>query len=113
MHGLVAAFRGFDGANGLRPTRVWLGRRFDKAVARRSAPAGNMILVADELANLFHLPIDIAGFESAPTRPFSRAPAEWRRKCHLSARGRTPYACQDFRRRRQASHPCSGADRSR
>jgi hypothetical protein len=67
MHGLVAAFRAFDGANGLRPTRVWSGRSFDKAVARRSAPAGHMILVADELANVFHLPIDIAGFESAPT----------------------------------------------
>lgn len=67
MHAIVAAFRGFDGANGLRPTRVWLGRSFDKAVATRSAPAGNMILVADELANVFHLPIDIAGFGSAPT----------------------------------------------
>ena len=68
MHGLVAAFRGFDGANGLRPAHIWFGRRFDSQIASRSAPAGNMILVADELAGLFHLPVDIAGFGAAPTR---------------------------------------------
>ncbi len=39
MQGLVAAFRGFDGANGLRPARVWFGRSFDKRVVSRSAPA--------------------------------------------------------------------------
>ena len=68
IHGLTAAFRGFDGANGLRPARVWLSRRFDKMVASRSGPVGHMILVADELANLFHLPVEIAGFGVAPTR---------------------------------------------
>src|SRR5260370_9451771 len=69
MHGVVAAFRGFDGANGLRPERVWFGRRFDQRLANRSAPAGNTILVADELAGLFHLPIDIGGFWGAPAPP--------------------------------------------
>ncbi|MGH7904861.1 MAG: hypothetical protein ACREPA_12170 [Candidatus Dormibacteraceae bacterium] len=29
MHALVAAFRAFDGANGFRPQRVWLARRFE------------------------------------------------------------------------------------
>src|SRR5260370_18288668 len=69
MHGVVAALRGFDGANGVRPARVWFGRRFDQRLANRSAPAGNTILVADELAGLFHLPIDIGGFVAAPTPP--------------------------------------------
>jgi type IV secretion system coupling TraD/TrwB family protein len=92
MHGLVAAFRGFDGANGLRPTRVWLGRSFDKAVARRSAPAGHMILVADELANVFHLPIDIAGFGSAPTHlsPARRPSGDGNVICLLEDGRQTP-----------------------
>jgi len=92
MHGLVAAFRGFDGANGLRPTRVWLGRSFDKAVARRSAPAGHMTLVADELANVFHLPIDIAGFGSAPTHlsPARRPSGDGNVICLLEDGRQTP-----------------------
>src|SRR5207247_1189379 len=92
IHGRVAAFRGFDGANGLRPTRVWLGRSFDKATARRSAPAGHMILVADELANVFHLPIDIAGFGSAPTHlsPARRPSGDGNVICLLEDGRQTP-----------------------
>ena len=68
MHAVVAAFRGFDAANGLRPARIWFGRPFDRAVDGRAGPSGSMILVADELAGLFHLPLDVAGFDSAPAR---------------------------------------------
>ena len=68
MHALVAACRGFDGANGLRPAHVWFGRSFDKAVTSRRTPGGASILTAEELAGLFHLPADVAGFESAPVR---------------------------------------------
>jgi hypothetical protein len=68
MHALTAAFRGFDGANGLRPARVWFKARFDTRVRSRSGPSGSMVLVRDELANLFHLPVDIPGFAASPTR---------------------------------------------
>jgi hypothetical protein len=68
MHALVAACRSFDGANGLRPAHVWFGKLFDKAVTSRRAPGGAGILTAEELAGVFHLPADVAGFESAPVR---------------------------------------------
>jgi hypothetical protein len=86
VDGLVAAFRGFDGiTNGLRPSRVWFGRRFDKAVVSRSAPTGNMILVPDELAGLFHLPVEIPGFATAPPRlaPAKRPSPDGNLVCHL------------------------------
>ena len=85
MHALTAAFRGFDGANGLRPSRVWLKARFDKLVRSRSGPSGRMVLVRDELANLFHLPVDIPGFAAAPTRlaPARRPSAEGNLVCVL------------------------------
>ena len=92
MHGMTAAFRGFDGANGLRPVGVWFGRRFDRIVASRRGPAGNMILVADELANLFHLPVDIPGFGVAPTRlaPARRPSGDGKTVCHLEDERQTP-----------------------
>lgn len=92
MHALVAAFRGFDGANGLRPKRVWFGRRFDGAQAARSAPEGQMTLVGDELAGLFHLPSDVAGFDSAPTRlaPARRPAGEGKIVCLLEDGRDTP-----------------------
>jgi hypothetical protein len=92
MHGIVAAFRGFDGANGLRPARVWFGRRFDQRLANRSAPAGNTILVADELAGLFHLPVDIGGFGAAPTRlsPARRPSGDGNVICLLEDGRQTP-----------------------
>src|SRR5260370_36720151 len=97
MQAIVAAFGGFDGANGWRPARVWMGRRFDKGVAVRGAPAGNMILVADELANVFHLPIDIAGFGAAPTRlsPARRPGCEGNVICLLNV-GRVPPALNNM-----------------
>src|SRR5207302_667430 len=93
VDGLVAAFRGFDGiTNGLRPSRVWLGRRFDKAVVSRSAPAGNVILVPDELAGIFHLPVDIPGFAAASPRlaPAKRPSPEGNLVCHLEDERQTP-----------------------
>ena len=92
MHGLVAAFRGFDGANGLRPAHVWFGRSFDRRVVSRSAPAGSMTLVADELASLFHLPVDIAGFGAAPTRlsPARRPSGDGKVICLLEDGRQTP-----------------------
>ncbi len=77
MHSVVSAFRALDGENGLRPARVWLGRRFDSDVVRRRSPRTNeVILVPEELARLFHLPVlgvamDVARVRIAPARPFA------------------------------------------
>src|ERR1700693_742759 len=92
MHALLASFRGFDGANGFRPRRVWLGRRFDKTVAGRVAPSGGMVLVASELAGLFHLPTDVAGFDTAPTSltPARRPGNEGKILCLLEDVRQTP-----------------------
>ena len=92
MHALLASFRGFDGANGFRPRRVWLGRRFDKTVAGRVAPSGGMVLVASELAGLFHLPTDVAGFDTAPTSltPARRPGNEGKILCLLEDGRQTP-----------------------
>jgi hypothetical protein len=68
-HALVAAFRAFDGLNGLRPRRVWLGRLFDRALlTRREQSAAVAVLVPQELAALFHLPVAGADMEVAPVR---------------------------------------------
>jgi hypothetical protein len=93
MDGLMAAFRGFDGVvNGLRPARVWLSRRFDNAVASRSGPSGKMILVPDELAGLFHLPVALPGFGAAPPRlaPAKRPSPDGNLVCHLDDERQTP-----------------------
>jgi hypothetical protein len=92
MHALVAAFRGFDGANGLRPTRVWLSRAFDRTVEARGGPAGSMVLVAEEVAGLFHLPLEVAGFEGAHARltPARRPAGEGKVICLLEDGRDTP-----------------------
>lgn len=97
MHALTAAFRGFDGANGLRPARVWLKSRFDNLVRSRGGPSGSMVLVRDELASLFHLPVDIPGFGAAPTR---LAPAR-----RPSGDGKTVCCVEDERRTRVKLSP--------
>lgn len=72
IHSLAAAFRRFDGGNGLRPKRVWLGRHFDRALVRRKPPSRHSdVFVPEELAGLFHLPI--AG-DSVGSAPVSVAP---------------------------------------
>jgi hypothetical protein len=69
LHALVSAFRAFDGLNGLRPRRAWIGSLFDRAMLARQAPsAASVVLVPDELAALFHLPVAGADMEAAPVR---------------------------------------------
>ena len=92
MHALVGAFRGFDGANGLRPTRVFFGKRFDAAVTARSAPGGAMILTAEELAGLFNLSSELPGFAPAPVKvhPARRPQTEGKVVCLLEDGSNTP-----------------------
>jgi hypothetical protein len=69
MHSLVAAFRGCDGDNGLRPKRVWLGGRFDRLLLSRRPPAASSgVFIPEELAGLFHLPVAVDAMEVAPVR---------------------------------------------
>ncbi len=69
MHSLASAFRSLDGSNGLRPHRVWLGKRFDRALLLRLPPSSRSpVLVAEELARLFHLPCEGVEMDSAPVR---------------------------------------------
>jgi len=69
MHTLSSAFRSLDGGNGLRPRRVWLGKRLDRALIDRRAPSGRgPVLVAEELARLFHLPCEGIEMDAAPVR---------------------------------------------
>ena len=67
IHSLAAAFRRFDAANGLRPKRVWIGRQFDRSVSCRKPPGRRAdVLVPEELAGLFHLPIATESIDAAP-----------------------------------------------
>jgi hypothetical protein len=67
MQTLASAFRALDGANGLRSRRVWLRRRFDRAIVQRRPPkVGAPVLSPEELAVLFHLPVWGAALAAAP-----------------------------------------------
>ncbi|MHB8739509.1 MAG: type IV secretory system conjugative DNA transfer family protein [Candidatus Dormibacteria bacterium] len=67
VQAIASGFRSLDGANGLRPARVWFGHHFDRALAARSRPGqATSILVADELAQVFHLPCGSANLATAP-----------------------------------------------
>jgi len=69
MHTLSAAFRTLDGGNGLRPHRVFRRSRFDRSLLEPAAPsARSSVLVAAELACLFHVPCPGAAMETATTR---------------------------------------------
>ncbi|HUY25276.1 MAG TPA: type IV secretion system DNA-binding domain-containing protein [Candidatus Saccharimonadales bacterium] len=69
IHSLVAAYRRFDGANVLRPKRVWWGSHFDRVLLARRAPGTRAdVLVPEELAGLFHLPVATDAIEVAPVR---------------------------------------------
>jgi hypothetical protein len=69
LHALASAFRSLDGGNGLRPKRVWLGGRFDRELlGRMPARGAATILIAEELAQLFHLPAPSPAIEVAPVR---------------------------------------------
>ena len=70
IHALAGAFHAFDGLlNGLRPARVWRAERFDRALACAAPPRPDgPILVPEELAALFHLPVAGGDMEVAPVR---------------------------------------------
>jgi hypothetical protein len=69
MQTLASSFRALDGSNGLRSQRVWLRRRFDKAILQCRPPgARSPVLVPEEVAGLFHLPVWGAALEAAPVR---------------------------------------------
>jgi hypothetical protein len=68
MHALVAAFRTLDGQNSLRPKRVWIGQRHDRAIRNHGRPAASMRLTAQELAHLYHLPVLSQHLSAAPVR---------------------------------------------
>ena len=76
VHAVASAYRALDGENGLRPKRVRWAGRFDRAVAEHGAPGGRVHLAAEELAQLFHLPISTVPMDAArvrlgPDRPLS------------------------------------------
>lgn len=79
MHSVASAFRALDGGNGLRPARVWLGRRFDTDLVHHRPPrTQGLILVPEELASVFHLPcpgvaMDVAPVRIAPVSPSTAA----------------------------------------
>ena len=67
MQAVTSGFRSLDGANGLRPARVFFGRHFDRTLATRAAPTrATSILIAEELAQLFHLPCGTGNLATAP-----------------------------------------------
>jgi hypothetical protein len=69
MQSLVSAFRSLDGANTLRPGRVLVGPWFDRDVRDRRPPRQrDMVMVASELAALFHVPCPGSALETAPVR---------------------------------------------
>jgi len=76
VHAVASAYRALDGENGLRPKRVRWAARFDRAVAEHGAPGGRLHLVAEELTQVFHLPISTVPMDAArvrlgPDRPLS------------------------------------------
>jgi hypothetical protein len=92
IQALTSAFRTLDGANGLRPARVWLGRRFDRDIAQSRPPRTKALtLCAEELAHLFHLPCPGAALLAAPVRvPPVVLPTHGRILCIGDDDARTP-----------------------
>jgi hypothetical protein len=76
---VLAGYQTLDGENCLRPQRVWWRSLFDGALARRLGPGrSNLVLTAEELTQLFHLPLtavpmDTARVQLAPERLVSEA----------------------------------------
>jgi len=93
MHTLTSAFRSLDGSNGLRPHRVLRTSRFDRDIALRRPPSGRgPILVAEELAQLFHLPSAGIPMDAAATRvpPPGQLPRLGKTICLADASGNRP-----------------------
>ena len=76
---VLAGYQTLDGANGLRPHRVWGRSVFDGALARRLGPGRTTLaFTAEELTWLFHLPLmgvpmDTARVRLIPDGPVSTA----------------------------------------
>ncbi len=69
MQSLVSAFRSFDGANALRPGWVPIWPWFDRDLRVRRPPRQrDLVLVAGELAGLFHVPCPGSALQTAPVR---------------------------------------------
>jgi hypothetical protein len=92
MQALTSAFRTLDGANALRPARVWRRAGFDRSVTERRPPGGGIVLTAPELAGLFHLPCPGVPMDSAATRilPAPGAQRRGRTICLAEDAERTP-----------------------
>jgi energy-coupling factor transporter ATP-binding protein EcfA2 len=99
---VAGAFQALDGENRLRVKRVWWSRGFDAALERRLGPtAGNLVLSAEELAQLCHLPLagvamDSAHVRIAPARPLG---GEGSLLCRLEDDKRTPVRIAQRERR--------------
>ena len=99
---VAGAFQALDGDNRLRVKRVWWSRSFDAALSHRLGPtAANLVLSAEELAQLCHLPLagvpmDSAHVCIAPARPLGR---EGSLLCRLEDDQRTPVQIAQRERR--------------
>ncbi len=66
---VLAGYQTLDGANGLRAQRVWWRHAFDRALSTRLGPGRtNLVLTAEELAELFHLPLTGIPMDTARVR---------------------------------------------
>ncbi len=93
MQTLTSAYRSLDGSNGLRPHRVFRPRAFDRDLSQRRPPSGQgPVLVAEELARLFHLPALGIAMDEAATRvaPARTVPLSGKTLCFADAVGNAP-----------------------
>ncbi|MEO6858223.1 MAG: TraM recognition domain-containing protein, partial [Solirubrobacteraceae bacterium] len=93
MQTLTSAFRSLDDSNGLRPRRVLRRRRFDRDIVRRRPPSDRgPVLVAEELARLFHLPVTGISMDAAATRvpPSHAMPLSGKTLCLADALNNAP-----------------------
>jgi len=93
MQTLTSSYRSLDGSNGLRPHRVFRPRAFDRDLSQRRPPSGQgPVLVAEELARLFHLPALGIAMDEAATRvaPAHTVPLSGKTLCFADAVGNAP-----------------------
>src|SRR5207249_3575163 len=93
MQTLTSSYRSLDGSNGLRPHRVFRPRAFDRDLSQRRPPSGRgPVLVAEEMARLFHLPALGIAMDEAATRvaPARTVPLSGKTLCFAAALGNAP-----------------------
>src|ERR1700682_1112191 len=93
MQTLTSSYRSLEGSNGLRPHRVFRPRAFDRDLSQRRQPSGQgPVLVAEELARLFHLPALGIAMDEAATRvaPAHTVPLSGKTLCFADAVGNAP-----------------------